>query len=167
MEAVSSSGSWTRREFVRVQRRELRIRRTGIVLLAVLLVYGLIFGYLIWCLVVGVAIYAISVLIIIPLILWKRSPGANEERTITVSDLGISVVSQTTSRNENWGSYKRSIERREYYALQKIDHQPSTIILKRFFIAGGDEAPLRALLKAHTNAQLRENSRESIPETGI
>jgi hypothetical protein len=152
MESVSSSGTWTRREFTRIQRREYRVGRNEPVLLVVLLVYALTFGYLVWCVVTGVAVYAICILIVIPIALWKRTPGLKEERTITVDDTGISVVSNTTSRQEEWARYKTAKERKDYFALQRTDRRPPTIILKRFFDKDSQETRLRALLKAHTNA---------------
>lgn len=156
MESVSSSGKWTPREFRRIQRREYRVGRQELVLLVGLLVYGWIFGYLVWDLVVGIVVYAILVLIISPFAIWKLRRDLAEERSITLNDVGVSVVSKSMTRNVEWTNYKRTKERSEHYSLQKTSHRPATIILKRFFV--GQEAELRAILRAHTIVHFRDVS---------
>jgi hypothetical protein len=156
VESVSASGKWTPREFRRVQRREYRVGWHELVLIAGLLVYGWIFGYLVWDLVVGIVVYAIFVLIVSPFALWRLRRDFSEERAITLNDVGVSVVSKSMTRKEEWANYKGTKERSEHYALQKTSHRPATIILKRFFV--GQEAELRAILRAHTNVHFRDVS---------
>jgi type IV secretory pathway TrbD component len=146
VEVVSSSGTWTRMEFMHVQRREY------LVLVVSLLLYGVIFGNLLWCLAFGLLVYAVAVMGVLPFALWKKTPSLREPRTLTVDDNGITIVAASFSRVDEWTAISGSKERSEYFVLRKKNGGRSIIILKRFFNGPNDDDLLRTLLKA--NAKL-------------
>jgi hypothetical protein len=133
---------------VRAQRREHRLRRSELVFVVVLILYGVIFGDLIWCLVVGILVYLAFILLVAPHVLWKKTLGVDETRRIIVDDDGITIVFGSSTRHEGWEQFSGLKERRGYFALQKRNRDPSTIILKRFFVGPSDEDNLRTLLRA-------------------
>lgn len=164
MEVISSPGKWTPAEYRHMVRREYRLRLPDLAVVPILFLYGIIFGNLLWCLVVGILVYLVCVLVLFPNVQWKRRPDFAEARTIAIDEHGISIASNSVTRKEQWASCSGSKEGGAYYVLQLRNRKPSIIILKRFF-EGPDELKLRALLRAHTEATLRVRGNDGSPSS--
>jgi hypothetical protein len=158
VEVVSSPGSLTPAEYRHTFLREYRASLPDFALVPILFLYGLIFGNLFWDLVVGILVYVAFIVLVFPFVLWKIRPGSATARTIVLDDKGISIFNNSFVRQEEWARFSRSKERSEYFTLQLKNRKPSIIILKRLFDGPNDDADLRALLKAHTNAALHERN---------
>jgi hypothetical protein len=151
---------WTRNEFVRA--RWLSKRLTWIDVICFVGFALLIWkngGALLAACIISVVGYSFVRLIAMPIMHWNAYRDLKEQPIFTVDDQGVKVVVAADSTFRDWSFYKSAIETRNFYSLKGGVNASRFTIAKRMVSNEIDEATLRALMRAHTNAHLRPNAK--------
>jgi hypothetical protein len=118
---------------------------------------GILFNEIVYFLVLALITAALPIFLS-PRKLWRATPGIQDDRKYVFTDEGFSMRCALADTRLSWIARLKSREFGRHYSIRGINGGVLTIVPKRAFSSTEDEAAFRALLRAHTQAQLKSRS---------